>query len=239
MEVNVTPRTRIDRQEEYNLFAQLHYARHQICQIRRRLLTAAHWRTGDLNALLSCQQKQLKLRNKILLANRGLVITLAKRAKHYGIDCDDLVSEGNMALWRAVERFDYRRGFKLSTYAWRTIGRSFYRLAGQSHRYSRLFPVSWEPDLQQDDPNERRQQEETRDWVEQIRLVIRDNLANLSGMEQSVIKMRFSINQESYGCHTLREIADSFGLSKERIRQIQNAALAKLREITGQLEVAE
>jgi len=217
------------------LFAQLNYARYQVCRIRDRLLTAAYWRIGDLKELFSWQQKQLELRSKILLANWSLILTVAKRTQHYGTDYDDLISEGSMALWRAAEKFDYRRGFKFSTYAWRAISRSFSRLARQNYRYYQHFSVPWDPDLQQDDWNERRQREVTQDWIEQVGMIMQDNLANLSSRERSVIKMRFALNQETYRYDTLRQIGESFGLSKERIRQIQNTALAKLRELKVQL----
>ena len=101
------------------------------------------------------------------------------------------------------------------------------------------LPVPWEPDLQKVDWNEHRQQEETQDWLEHIRVIMRDNLANLSDMEQSVIGMRFPIGQKTCKYDTLRKIGDILGLSKERIRQIQKNALAKLRQTAEQCVLTE
>ena len=141
----------------------------------------------------------------------------------------ELVSEGSMVLLRAAEKFDCGRGFRFSTYACQSILRSFSRLAKKSYRYRSLFSVQWDPALEKDDHLDSKRNE-TRDlWVSEIRTVMCDNLAGLSGVERSVVEMRFSMTPGHADALTLKQVGKKLGLSKERIRQIQNNALAKLR----------
>jgi RNA polymerase sigma factor (sigma-70 family) len=68
--------------------------------------------------------------------------------------------------------------------------------------------------------------------------VLRENLAELSPIEQSVIRLRFSLDRNVSGAMTLKQVGEKLGLTKERIRQIQLKALAKLREATEERMVA-
>ena len=229
-DVLIMPGTSLKGDEERTLFLQLNYARHLMCQLRRSLLGQTRWPKKSLLQLLHWSQFQLEIRSKIVTANMGLVLAMAKRSDFPGIEFTDLVSEGSMALLRATEKFDCERGFKFSTYACRAIFKGFSRTAKQNYRYRNRFPTQWDVTFEKDDQLERARNEQRDDWVDEVRTIFRRNLADLSDIEQSVVKMRFSLDDIQDEPLTLKQVGDKLGLTKERIRQIQNKALAKIRE---------
>jgi len=229
-DVVVLPGASLKGDEERVLFLQMNYARHQMCLLRRRVMSQTRWSRKSLLKLLWWAQMQLAIRSKIVTANMGLVLAMAKRSDFPGVEFTDLVSEGSMALLRATEKFDCERGFKFSTYACRAIFKAFSRTAKQSYRYRNRFPTQWDGTFERDDHLDRVRDEQRDDWVDEVRTIFRRNLADLSDIEQSVVKMRFSIDNHRDEPLTLKQVGDKLGLTKERIRQIQNKALAKLRE---------
>jgi RNA polymerase primary sigma factor len=231
--IKVIPGNTPTTEEERTLFQQLNFARFRMCQIRRKLHRQTRWSRKTLLELLDWYNHQLEYRSKIITANMGLVLAMAKRSDFPGVEFTDLVSEGSMALLRAAEKFDFARGFKFSTYACRAIFKGFSRTAKQNYRYRSRFPAQWDVAFEKDDYQETLREENHYDWVDEVRDIFRENLADLSGIEQSVVEMRFSLNEAQHGPLTLKQVGDKLGLTKERIRQIQNKALAKLR-VTAQ-----
>ncbi|MEZ6241833.1 MAG: sigma factor [Phycisphaerales bacterium] len=80
---------------------------------------------------------------------------MAKRTRMSEVDFADLVSEGNMALLRAVDKFDAGRGFKFSTYACRAILKAFSRQGMKLSKYRQRFPTDFDPKLEESDYLER------------------------------------------------------------------------------------
>lgn len=224
----------LSREEEHTLFLQLNYAKYKVCQLRKKLSRCAHWSKKDVLVLLEWNQEQLRLRSKVVTGNVGLVLKMAKYVNYQGVEFTDLISEGSMALLRAAEKFDCERGFKFSTYACRAIHKAFSRVAKQSYRYRRYFSVQLDPAFEKDNHLERKREEFHQENLQEVSVIMRQNLANLSVMERSVLNLRFSLDQELLRPLTLKQVGQRYGLSKERIRQIQNAALAKLRSAAEQ-----
>jgi RNA polymerase primary sigma factor len=221
----------LNKDEEQVLFLQMNYARYKLCQVRRKLLRQSPWQRQTILELLDWHHKQLSTRSQIVTANIGLVLAMAKKVDFPGVEFTDLVSEGSMALLRANDKFDCQRGFKFSTYACRAIFKGFSRTAKQNYRYRTRFPTQWDTVLEKDDHLEQMRQEDRESGVEEVRAIFDDNLAELSEVEQSVIEMRFSLRTNQRRPLTLKQVGDKLGLTKERIRQIQNKALAKIREV--------
>ena len=169
-------------------------------------------------------------REIITQANLALVLAMAKRTRMSDVDFGELVSEGNMALLRAVEKFDIGRGFKFSTYACRAILKAFSRIAMKNSRYRQAFPTEFDPTMEKSDYQESRRADVEQDAVEELQRIIGENRAQLSDVEKQVIQARFAVNRgEDAAAMTLEEVGRVIGVTKERVRQIQNKALEKLR----------
>ena len=142
-----------------------------------------------------------------------------------------MISEGNFALLRSVDKFDCSRGFKFSTYACRAILKSFSRVALRTSRYRGRFPTEFDPSLEKSDYVDRKRDGVEADCVEEIRDILSQNRAELNDMERTVIRERFALNDEvdQPRPKTLEQVGELIGVTKERVRQIQNKALEKLR----------
>ena len=169
-------------------------------------------------------------REFITQANLALVLAMARRTRISDLDFGELVSEGNMALLRAVEKFDVSRGFKFSTYACRAILKAFSRIATKASRYRRMFPTEFDPTMEKSNYQESRRTDVEQDAVEELQRIIGENRARLSDVERKVIQARFAVNRgQNAEAMTLEEVGRVIGVTKERARQIQNKALEKLR----------
>jgi RNA polymerase sigma factor (sigma-70 family) len=224
------PGATLSTEGEQRLFKCYNYARFQIC---RRLAALKGRRLGFRTSqeLLRWHKRALEARSQIVQANVPLVLAMAKRTRLAGVDFADLISEGNMALLRSVDKFDCARGFKFSTYACRAIIKSFSRVAMRTSRYRCHFPTEFDPMLEKSDFIERRRETTENDCASELRAIVDQNVAGLSEVEQAVIRLRFALDgsDPQPAAKTLEQVGEIIGVTKERVRQIQNKALAKLR----------
>jgi len=227
-------------------------------------------------------------RNDFVKANLRLVVSIARRFNHGRMALADLIQEGNLGLLKAVERYDYRKGFRFSTYASWWIRHAISRALADKGREVRLpvhmidaqhrltkarrqltgqlgrqptseelaaatqMPLdkiekmrSWllESSVSLDKPvgddegrvlgevledPEREDMSPTGDleW-EALTTEVRDLLRELRPIEADILRQRFGLETEQE--LTLKEIGDKYNLSRERIRQLQEQALAKMR----------
>ncbi len=222
----------LTREQEHHLFSRYNYTRRMVAIIvaksaGRRLSVAATRR------LLAWGHRMLATRSVIVRLNMPLVLAMAKRTRLTNIDFNDMISEGNMALLRSVEKFDCSRGFKFSTYSCRAILKSFSRVAMRASRYRGYFPTEFDPAMERSDHLERRRVGIEEDCVDELKEILIDNLACLSEVEHTVITERFAIGPPAPGLapapKTLEQVGNIIGVTKERVRQIQNKALKKIR----------
>lgn len=245
-----------------------------------------------LRDIESLEAKGLRSRNRFVRANLGLVVSMARRYQRGGLPLADLIQEGNLGLLKAVERFDYKRGFRFSTYAswWirHSIGRAIAdkgrtvrvpvhlldakqrikkaearlsselgraptnaELADATHlaedKLTKVLRHSADKMVSLDAPlgdGERERIESFQDpesddrdvldrlITESLSTYVVDALERLKPIEQEVIRRRFGLDDGREV--TLQEIADSHGLSRERIRQIQQQALRKVQRVLKQ-----
>ncbi|HEX8912930.1 MAG TPA: sigma-70 family RNA polymerase sigma factor [Humisphaera sp.] len=170
-------------------------------------------------------------REYLVRTNLALVLAMAKRTRLGDVDFAEVVSEGNMALIRAVDKFNVDRGFKFSTYACRAILKAFSRTAMKSNRHKSRFPVEFEPDMEKSDWSDRKRDMVEEDCIDELKQIVDRNLADLTDVESTVIQRRFNWTQQDEHPLTLEEVGQIIGVTKERVRQIQNKALAKIRTV--------
>lgn len=218
--------------EERALFLQFNYCRFKVAEIRKQIGDGPV--TTDLaRQILDWYAKAEAYRDQIAQTNLALVLAMAKRTRMSEVDFSDLVSEGNMALLRAVDKFDAARGFKFSTYACRAILKAFSRAGVKHSKYRSIFPTDFDPKLEKSDYMEKKREGHEDDCVDEIRQIIKDNRAELSDIEQEVIVHRFALGRKPVTSDasplTLEQVGKIIGVTKERVRQIQNKALEKIR----------
>lgn len=244
--------------------------------------TPDHARATEWKFLI---QDGVAAREHLIKANTRLVVSIAKKYMTRGVPFLDLIQEGNLGLMKAVEKFDYRRGFRFSTYAtwWirqtitraiadqgRTIRvpvhmsdriRRLYRVArdleqslGQKpsveeiaevmecepRKVQWMLRVSWQP-LSLEHPVGEDEDSELGNFIENdlepspsdsaysnmLKSKMEELLTTLTPREARILRLRFGMqNGRSY---TLEEVGKKFGLTRERIRQIEGRALRRLR----------
>lgn len=219
--------------EEQLTFLRLNYARARMTDVLDRA-AARHLTADEAQTLLHWHRIADDFRNHIIQSNMPLVLAMAKRARLGNIDYAELISEGNMALLRSVDKFDCGRGFRFSTYACRAILKSFSRVAIRTSRYRCRFPAEYDPSLERSDHIDSERENVEADCVSELRDILKDNRAELSEVERKVLEARFALDAdgnfvEQIEPKTLEQVGSMIGVTKERVRQIQNKAMAKLR----------
>ncbi len=150
-------------------------------------------------------------RNEIMEANQRLVVSNASKFSRSGVPLADLVSEGNLALMKAITGFDVSRGFRFSTYATYAIRRHLSRYVQRDQKRAPLLSEDVIDPVIEDTPAE---------WVDQHPgELVRDILASLAPRERKIVEMRFGLSKDGKS-HTLRVIGGHFGISQERVRQL-------------------
>jgi RNA polymerase sigma factor (sigma-70 family) len=230
--VHVEPGVNLTAHEERTLFLQMNYCRHRMGILQRRLQRKATWAPAELETLSVWRQKEFQLRTQIVDANLGLVVAMSKRFVRTGLEYSDLIGEGNMALLHAAEKFDCSRGWRFSTYACNVILKALSRYACRNYTYRSRFTLSPEFDTEQDDLMVQQHRDKVQGLRDGIRDVLERNLADLSGVEQSIIKLRFFLLNHRGKPLTLKQVGERLGYTKERIRQLQKRSLEKLQTVT-------
>jgi RNA polymerase primary sigma factor len=203
---------------ERALFLQFNYHKYLFVHARRRL--DPEWaRSRDLARLERHLADARRVKNELVEANLRLVASVARKHLRPGVELAELLSEGHVTLMRAVEAFDVHRGFRFSTYATLALMKAFARgvsVAGRGSQAAAALP-------EVADPASRRGLETVADRDLLARLLDR-----LDTRERTVLREHFGLDGRPAG-GTYADVARALGLSKERVRQIEQTALAKLR----------
>ena len=237
-------------------------------------------------ALENLEEDGLLAREHLIKANTRLVVSVAKRYTSRGVPFLDLIQEGNLGLMKAVEKYDYRKGFRFSTYATWWIRQTITRAIADQGRtirvpvhmvdrirvmYKRIHEleqklgrepsvdelaesletpkqklewmirVSWLPLSLENPINEDEDESELGNFVEDqdtptpsqsvytklLSEKINEILESLPYREARILRLRFGLENGRF--YTLEEVGKKFGLTRERIRQIETKALRRLR----------
>jgi RNA polymerase primary sigma factor len=216
----------LTREQEVHLFRKMNFLKHQASRFRGAI-NPAKVMAADLDLVEALQAEALEVRNQIIRANLRLVVSLVKKLCGYDHDLAELVSDGYVALMRAVEKFDFSRGYKFSTYASWVIINNTIRDSASDHRRDRLLTgteatLEAAPDHRSDDCPCEIEQDTARE-------AIRRMLLGLNDRERKIIVSRFGL--EGTCPKSLNQLGKELGITKERVRQIENRARGKLREI--------
>ncbi len=167
-----------------------------------------------------------QVRDRIVRANLRLVVSIARRFANDLCSFDDLVSDGNVALLNAVEKFDYGRGFRFSTYATHAVQRDFFRIIRKRRNESARCTLGIS-EMLANSPDESDPVSIETDKLRQASQVRELMSQQLSEREQLVVALRFGLQPGSEPA-TLQVVADALQVSKERVRQIELKAIEKM-----------
>ena len=131
----------LNREQEAHLFRKFNYLKYKASKLREQL-DPARAKSSVMDEIESLYDQAVALKNQIVRANLRLVVSIAKRHVGQGENFFELVSDGNMSLIRAVEKFDFARGNKFSTYASWAIMKNFARTIPDEHRHRDRFRTS-------------------------------------------------------------------------------------------------
>jgi RNA polymerase primary sigma factor len=229
------------------------FRKYNFCKFRMRELREEIRRRPCAMSLIRAygrfEAQALECRRELVRSNLRLVVSIAK--KHLGpqTDFETLVSDGNMSLLQAIERFDYTKGFKFSTYASWAIIKNFAKSIPEENYRLRIY-LTGGPELMDDVAAERvpahfvgarwaREAERVpTQWARpaaHLRETVLSLLHSLTEREQFILTARFGLAQapdsQEQEPQTLEAIGQQLSLSRERVRQLERRALARLREL--------
>jgi RNA polymerase primary sigma factor len=171
--------------------------------------------------------ESVSIKNQIIQANLRLVVSIAKRYVGPTGDFFELTSDGNISLIRAVEKFDFSRGNKFSTYASWAIMKNFARTIPNELRYRGRFHAS-HSEMFESIEDVRADQNEQESAQIQRESRVQGILMRLDERERQIVTSRFGLIRGEEPL-TLKQVGAAMGVTKERIRQIQCRAMDKLR----------
>lgn len=182
----------------------------------------------DDPAIFACAQAGCRACLDTLLArHEPLVHYMVRNQIWGGVPEDDLLQEGRIALWRAIEGYDPQRGTAFSTYACVAIAHRVWRATQQEREQRRL--------VRQADPPDAYLMLEAGIWLGLVGELLAEGLGHLSARQRRVLVLVYGVGEEAplredgREGWMLKEIGEQWGVSKERVRQVRNDALAVLR----------
>jgi len=224
----------LTREQEAHLFRKMNYLKYKASKIRERL-DPARPKSGLMDQIGRLYEEAVATKNQIIRANLRLVVSIAKRHVGPMDNFFELVSDGNMSLMRAVEKFDFARGNKFSTYASWAIMKNFARTIPDEHRQRDRFRTS-HGEMFATTEDDRSDQFEQESAQLQREAQVERILDRLDEREQKIIVRRFGLRRGQEPL-TLKEVGAELGVTKERIRQIEARALSKLRKAAAEERV--
>ncbi len=218
----------LTREEEQHYFRKMNYLKFRASKLREKI-DPKRPRAKEMDQLEEFITKSMEVKNFLIRSNLRLVVSIAKRHIKPTSNFFEMVSDGNMSLIRAIEKFDYTKGNKFSTYASWAIMKNFARSIPQEYKVLDRYRTGNEEVFQQKSDKRGNPFEEELNNQKQHG-VIMSILDQLEDRERAIILHRYGLVQGTEP-KTLEQVGQKFGVTKERIRQLESRALKKLRKI--------
>lgn len=218
-------------EQEQDLFRRMNYLKYKANSFRATLDPDAL----DVAALERAEHlldEAQSIRNQIVRANVRLVMAVVKKFNSPTYSFDEMLSDGLLTLMKAVEKFDYSRGFRFSTYAYRALLTNTYRCVTSRANRDRHFAQASDSVL--DVVDEREPSSPDLSTWQSLRGTIAEMLDQLDPREKLIVVRRFAIGSREKS-QSLQSLAGDLGVSKERIRQLEQRALSKLHTIASEM----
>lgn len=213
--------------EERLVFERMNFLKFKANQLRQQLSTETpcDWTVRRIQALLIAADWY---RDRMIKSNMRLVISIVKKFVNKQNGFDDLLSDGIVALLRAVDKFDVGLGFRFSTYATQVVRRNTYRRVMEKQKERQRVTLSIH-ESGVDVSDEHRSPSMSEERWQTLRGRLATMLDKLDRREKLIVRARFSLGGHRR-VQTLQRLADKLGVSKERVRQLEKRALEKLRD---------
>ena len=226
----------LTHEQEAALFREMNYLKFRANSLRSRLDPD----NVDVEALATIDEllsRAQAIRDHIIQANTRLAMSIVKKFVTPQQCFDDLLSDSLLTLMQAVEKFDYDRGFRFSTYAYRSIARNAYRAVTKARAEEAKFVRDAEEWAFEQEGDRTSSTTTERVWSN-LRELTASMLDKLDRRERFIIRSRYAL-----GAHrkvrTFQALAEKLGVSKERVRQLEQRAVSKLRTMAAELEMDE
>jgi RNA polymerase sigma factor (sigma-70 family) len=211
------------------LFRSFNFLKYKANQYRSQL--DPDWVTEDQLELIEQLLHRAQLvRDEILRRNMRLVASIVKKCTTTGVSFDELFSDGCLTMLKAIDKFDYSRGFRFSTYAYHAISNFAYRkIANRKKERAKYKQLPPEQSMEETGAVKNPLMG-TETWDELSEL-LNQSIDTLDEREQLIVKSRFALGKHRKTL-TFQKLADQLGISKERVRQLEQRAVAKLKAVT-------
>ncbi len=216
----------ITKDQEQHLFRKMNYLKYRINKLRETMDPAAA-RAGDLKQLEVLHAGVRKVRDRLIGCNTRLVASIAKKHANQFDNLPELMSDGAISLMRAVEKFDYSRGNKFSTYATWAIMKNFARSIPDEKTHRERY-VTGHEDMFEARPDVRTDEQEVLTQAELVKAKVSRLLDVLDPRTRDIIRMRNGLDGSAE--MTLEQIGRHFGITKERVRQINVRGMKQLKD---------
>jgi len=217
----------LTREQEGDLFRRYNYLK---CRTGRDLkaIRASSATQEQVESIREAIIQTQSLKQRLIRANLRLVVSIARKHVGWSPAFFDVISDGNISLLRAIEKFDYSLGNKFSTYATWAIVKNYARSIPESHYRNNRY-VTGQEELLNEAPDRCEEPVFTSD-LKKVRDELAEGMSVLSERERAIVAGHFGLSG-SGDAVTLEQLGHRYGVTKERIRQIERRALTRLREV--------
>lgn len=216
----------LNREQEAHLFRKMNFLKYQIDQLRKQI-DPTQPRRADLDQIERLEAEAVAAKNQIIRANLRLVVSIVRKRLDPSLELFELISDGNMSLIQAVEKFDFARGFKFSTYAsWAIIKNLCRTLPKEKNLRNRW--VTGQDELFRTAADPRGEASLSESSILRNQELVQGMLGRLNDRERQILVGRYGLGGED--AQTLERLGRDLGITKERVRQIESRAQEKLRK---------